>query len=413
MLQALVGGAGRLAGMVLVLLVGLSTAWAQEGPAAVASDPSSLPPPAMPAAPWMFPAEPAMLEYVLRPGTESCRDEEHFRLELAIHRDARRDGEFLPFDLYDDERVLVRITVEKTAAGKFRGVVEHVPPPGQAKAPPVERVNSECRDLIRDVAFVASVYLPFLQRPACVPLEVPAPATVPPPAPVSAAQLRPGPVLAVVVAPGQAERPSPDEQDCDPAKEGDAANDAACERLLARLQTKYGRRVEFWLLGGGLMTLAYTSGPGGGFAVGGAAQGKHWSVGLEAQVTLPAYATTGAPDEDFDVSSFVGLVVPCARFGETVRFLGCGVLGGGAQLARDTQAPSDKDAWGPAVRLGPRLGLEVPLGNRFAIQAYGEVSFAPVPFRITYKGAGEPDRRWTQSPASVFLGAMFSVKLTD
>ena len=348
-----------------------------------------------------------MLEYVLRPGTESCHDEEHFLLELAIHRDARRDGEFLPFDLYDDERVLVRVTVEKTAAGKFRGVVEHFPPPGQAKAPPVERVNSECRDLLRDVAFVASAYLPFLQRPACAPLEVPAPA------PVSAAQLPPGPVLAAVVAPSQAERPSSVERDCDPAKEGDAANDAACERLLARLRTKYGRRVEFWLLGGGLMTLAYTSGPGGGFAIGGAVQGKHWSVGLEAQVTLPAFATTGAPGEDFDVSSFVGLVVPCARFGETVRFLGCGVLGGGAMLTWDAQATDYRETWSPTVRLGPRLGLEVPLGQRFAILAYGEVSFAPIQKRITYTGAGQPDRRWTQSPASVFLGAMFSVKLGD
>ena len=83
MLGRLVGG---LAGMVLalVLVLGMSPVWAQSEAPSQAVD---LPP----SPPWMFPAEPAMLEYVLKPGTESCRDEEHFRLELAIHRDHRRE----------------------------------------------------------------------------------------------------------------------------------------------------------------------------------------------------------------------------------------------------------------------------------------------------------------------------------
>ncbi len=406
--------AGGLLAMVLVLVLGLSKVSAQTNPAPPPAPPRDLPPVAStppaatmppaasapPSPPWVFPAEPAMLEYVLGPGTESCRDEEHFRLELAIVRDARRDKEFLPFDLYDDERVLVRITLSTTPAGKFQGVVEHVPPAGQVAAPEVVKVNSECKDLVRDLAFAAAAYLPFLERPKCTQLaDAPCPAPVPSPvAPASATAAAP-PVQVEPRAQGAA---------CDPDKDGDEANDEACERLLARLRTKYGRPVEFWLLGGGLMTLVYTSDPGAGVVIGGAVQGKRWSVGLEAQVTLPAPVRV-APSRDADISSFVGLVVPCVRLGETVRFVGCGVVGGGAILSYDAENPVQSlSDW--TVRLGPRAGVEVPLGDRFAFFASGEVSFAPVLQVLNYR---PPLTSWVQSPASVFLSVGFSVRLGD
>lgn len=389
--------AGGLVAMVLVLVLGSPTVRAQTSPAPVATMPAPTPAAAPP--PWLFPADPAMLEYVLEPGTESCRDAEHFRLELAIVRDARRDKEFWPFDLYDDERVLVRVTLSKTPAGKFQGVIEHLPPAGQVAAPEVVKVNSECKDLVRDLAFAAAAYLPFLERPKCTqPADAPCPA--PAPSPIA-------PVSAPAAAPPVQLEPRAQGAGCDPDKDGDEANDDACERLLARLRTKYGRPVEFWLLGGGLMTLAYTSDPGPGVMIGGALQGKRWSVGLEAQATLPAPVRVG-PGLDSDVSTFVGLAVPCVRLGETVRFVGCGVVGAGAYLSYDAEDPVQAiTQW--TVRIGPRAGVEVPLGEGFAFFAAGEVSFAPIFANLSYT----PGPTWVQSAASVFLSVGFSVRLGD
>jgi hypothetical protein len=340
-----------------------------------------------------------MLEYVRKPGAESCRDEEHFRLELAIQRDGRRDDEFLPYDLYDDTSVLVRITLERTPDRKFRGTIEHLPPPGQAAAPNVVEVNSECRDLLRDLAFSATIYLPYLERPACVTVtEAPA-APAPPRSPVPAAVVQP---------PAEATPPrqAAEEPRCDPDKDGDPANDRRCEDLLAKLAPKYGPRVEFSLLGGGLMTLVYTSDPGPGVVIGASVGGKHWLVALEAQATLPAPVRV-APGLDADVSTFVGLVVPCVRLGETVRFLGCGVVGGGAWLSYDSQNPVKAIA-AETIRIGPRVGLEVPFGDRFAFFAAAEVAFAPARRGLRY---GPPVVTWEQSVASVFLSAGFSVRL--
>lgn len=386
MLQRLAGGLTW-----TVLLLSASTAWSQATPAVPQPAPS-------PSPPWMFPAEPPMLEYVLGPGTEACRDEEDFLLELAIVRDARRDAEFLPFDLYDDERALVRITLSKTPAGKFEGLIEHVPPEGRPAADPVVKVNSECRDLVRDLAFAAAVYVPFLERAQCAdPAE-------PPPAPKPPAPPAPPPD------PPPKALPLPAPLRCDPDREGDAENDAACKRLLAKLDTKYGRDVDFSLLGGGLMTLAYTSDPGPGFLLGATVQGEHWSVGLEVQTTLPAPVRVTSI-YDADVSTFVGLVVPCVRLGKTVTFVGCGVVGAGVFFSYDSQAPAAVQGIPqPAVRIGPRAGLEIPLDKRFAFFAFGEVSFTPI---IQVLEFSPPPSSWEASLASVFLSAGFSVRLGD
>lgn len=372
----------RVAGGLIASAVGLvsSSASAQaSGPPPDAPEPE-------------YPATPAMLQYVLKQGAEACPTEEDFRVEVAIVRDGRRDLEFLPFDAGDRERVLVRVTLERLPGGKLQGTIEHLPPPGTAARPPRVKVNSECEDLVRDLAFPASLFLPHLARPVCTPAEPSAP-----PAPAPAAP-PPGP-------PCEAPAPKPA---CDPDKDGDAANDEACKRLLARLEPKYGRRVDFSLLGGGLMTLVYTSDPGPGLVIGAAVQGDRWSVAIEAQATLPAPVRV-SPVYDADVSTFVGLVVPCVRLGKTVVFVGCGAVGAGMYLTYDSQAPAEVvtlTTW--TVRIGPRAGLEVPLGDRFAFFAWGEVSFAP---HIVVLDYSPPPVSWEQSVASVFLSAGFSVRL--
>lgn len=329
-----------------------------------------------------------MLKYVRAPGAELCPGEEEFRLEVAVVRDARRDLEFLPFDVHHDGTVLVRVTLGRTAGGKFRGTIEHIPPAGQPKAPSEEKVNSECEDLVRDLAFPASFFLPFLRRVALDPSPCPAcPPAPPPPAPARPLVLRPA---------------------CDPDRKGDQENDAACMELLVRLQSIYVPPVDptFWLTTGGLMTLVYTSDPGPGFSLGGDLRYERWSIALEAQVTLPAPVRVSALT-DADVSTFVGLLVPCVRLGETVRFVGCGVIGAGAYLSYDTQHPIQAII-GETFRLGPRAGLEVPLGNRFTVFASGEVAFAPLLHQLDYLPDGGV---WTQSPASVFLSAGVSFRL--
>jgi hypothetical protein len=351
-----------------------------------------------------FPKEAARLEYERRPAAASCPDEAAFRQEVAILRHARDD--FLPADPYDEQTVVVRITLDR-AGGRYRGTLTHVPPAGTPAEAPKVAVNSECEDLLRDLAFLATFFLPFLKTPQ---------ATVGPVCPVCpacAAPAEPVPVPARSPSPAPAE-PSPfDPPRCDPEKIGDGANDQACKEMLARLKAKYGPPVEpaFWLSTGGLLTLAYTSEPGPGFSLGADARGRYWSVGVEAQVTFPAQATTGFADEDFDASTFVGMLVPCARWNsEKVHLFGCGALGAGGYLTYDSQAPGRPDRIGPTIRIGPRLGLELPFGDRFAAYLFGEVSFAPIFKRVTYYETG---RQWVQNPASVFLGAGFSVKLAD
>lgn len=341
-----------------------------------------------------FPDKPARLVYERLPSAAACPDEEAFRVYLEFVRHGR-DNEFLPPDPTDKSTPVVRITLSRVG-GKYRGVLKHEPPPGTPAQPPEEKVNSECEDLVRDLAFPAAFFLPWSEdehhkheneepppRPAC-----PACPTCPAPQP---------PVFV-----------------CDPRRKGDPANDKACKSLLSELKIVYGDRVDpqFWLSAGGLLTLAYTSDPGGGFSLGADVRAKHWSVGLEAQVTLPAFVRLGEQAGvplGFDISTFVGMVVPCARFGETVQFVGCGAIGAGGMLTYDSLSVKDPSRLDLTIRLGPRAGVEVPFADRFAFYTYGEVSFAP----LIRSGGFVTGERWVQSAASVFLGAGFSVRLSE
>ena len=344
-----------------------------------------------------FPAEPAILEYERVAGAEECPGEDYFRDLIDLQRHTR-EKEFLRPDPYDDTSVVVRVTLER-AGGKFRGTITHLPPAGTKAEDPKVYVNSECVDLLRDLAFPASFFLPFVPfRPPAA--SCPA-APEPPPAPRPACS-----------APPPAPRPA-----CDPGHRGDPDNDRACLALLAVLSSSYGPRMDpsFWLGGGPLMTLLFTSDPGPGFFLTGILQGRHWSVGVEAQVTLPApvRVDTATGPADFDWSSFVGLVVPCGRVGERVRFVGCAVLGAGALIGYDSQAPTLKTTSNETFRLGPRAGVEVLLGDpkrpRVSLFAMGDLAFAPLQLGIRYNG--EPV--YLQNVASLFLSVGASFRLTD
>lgn len=343
-----------------------------------------------------FPDEPAILEYEKRPGAEECPGEEYFRDLVELQR-RTRDKEFLRPDPYDDASVVVRVTLER-ADGKFRGTITHLPPAGAEAEEPKVYVNSECVDLLRDLAFPASFFLPFVPFP-------------PPPASGPAAPQLP-PVRCPACPP-----PAPPPRACDPQRKGDPDNDRACLALLATLGSIYGPRMDpsFWLGGGPLMTLLFTSDPGPGFFLTGILQGRHWSVGVEAQVTLPAPIRVDTPGggADFDRSSFVGLLVPCGRVGEQVRFVGCAVLGAGAVISYDSQAPTLKTGVSEAFRLGPRAGVEVLLGDpkrpRVSLFAMGDLGFAPITADIAYNGVPV----YKQNVASLFLSVGASFRLTD
>lgn len=394
MLRRVVGG---LAGLSVVLgsLQGLTAGLAgASGPV-----PGNAPPAGTP--PQVYPDKPAMLEYAVAPGAEACPSEEDFRVEVAILRGGRRDQDFRPVDVYDEESALVRVTLERLTTGKFRGTIEHVPAPGKPARPPEVMVNSECEDLVRDLAFPATLMLPLLAPPA-----PPAPATSPPCAP-SGSEAPPSLPPPPAPAPPTANELPSVEPVCDPRRRGDPVNDRACLALLSALQSVYGPPVDptVWLLGGGLMTLFYTSDPGAGLVLGVDVRSRRWSVAAEVQATLPAPVRAG-PGLDADVSTFVGLIVPCVRFGETVRFVGCGVVGAGAYLSYDSQnATRWTDSY--TIRIGPRAGVEVPLDNRFAFFASGEVSFSPTPIRLRYGDAGA----WDTPVVSLFLSAGVSVRL--
>lgn len=159
----------------------------------------------------------------------------------------------------------------------------------------------------------------------------------------------------------------------------------------------------------GLMTVGLTANVGPGFGIGVDVRGEVFSLGVEVRGVLPAVAYAADPYDPtsnvtprpgaFDLSQWTGLLVPCGRY---KYFVGCAVAqAGGFVLHGDLD---DVFRW--AVAFGPRVGLEVPLGERFAVFGFGEALFTPA-----VAGIYETERNveWKQSIVSGFFGAGLSV----
>ena len=70
-----------------------------------------------------------------------------------------------------------------------------------------------------------------------------------------------------------------------------------------------------------------------------------------------------------DWSEYTLLFVPCGRYRYVVDFLGCGVVGGFVHNYDSNYFDHVRSLFGYAVKLGGRLGLEVPfMENRLAVR---------------------------------------------
>jgi hypothetical protein len=140
------------------------------------------------------------------------------------------------------------------------------------------------------------------------------------------------------------------------------------------------------------------------------------SLGLEMRGIFPAGVVarevrntkpgeTPLPPAPFDVSQLAAQLVPCAHFAKYLA--GCAVVQGFVLL---TQAGHLETA--PGWGLGPRLTLEIPFADRFAVFGFGE-ALIPVlgleqPFGYT-NGLDLRQRVWSQSIVSGFFGVGVSV----
>ena len=168
----------------------------------------------------------------------------------------------------------------------------------------------------------------------------------------------------------------------------------------------------FVLLTGGLF-----ADPGAAFALGVDLRGKApddpwiptYSFALEGRFALPGRVDASEQvnpgptyPKTFDVGQITALFVPCARW----KYLfGCAAVQGGMYYLTDSEY---EPVTSGAFAVGPRLGGRLPLGDHFALFAFGEVLFAPV--RIGFRPReppGEPDPNvwWLPSVAQGYAAA--------
>jgi hypothetical protein len=154
-----------------------------------------------------------------------------------------------------------------------------------------------------------------------------------------------------------------------------------------------------------LMTAGFTADVGPGMWIGAELRPtKSFSIDLEVRGVFPAYVVASKPLDPTkpslspvkpDVSNVEALLVPCFRYSV---LMACAVAHFGITNVQTPVYLSQGQSWG----FGPRLGVEIPLGDRFAIRAYGDAlfDFQPAQFDIF-----DRNLKWTQNVVSGFFGA--------
>lgn len=305
-------------------------------------------------------------------GPAQCLPEDLFRAEVAIALDGG--------DYFDDTAPdVVRVWFEKIPGG-YRGTVEYTDAKGH-KDPWIVKTGPLCETLGRWVGGAASDYIPpHLWRKA--PAEpAPCPVCVP---------SKPAAWVPPVLPPQRLDHPSPRRpEDMD---------------------------VTIGLSGLALMTAGLTADAGPGFGIMADVRGEVISLGLELRGVLPARTVASNPipgkvkngDAEFDLSQWTALLVPCARW----KFLvGCGV----AQAGVFNWKNRFEEGTLPVLSFGPRVGLDIPLGDQFGVFGFAEALFAASQAGLDFDRPGTPDgtpknAEWTQSIVSGFFGVGASVR---
>ena len=163
---------------------------------------------------------------------------------------------------------------------------------------------------------------------------------------------------------------------------------------------------------GVLLTANLTPNVGPGVWLGGELRTGPLALALEARAALPSSVQVGKYNTDY--SEFTLLFVPCGRYRYVVDFFGCGVIGAGYAQEYDSNFLPERarHSSGYVVRLGGRLGLEVPFwDNRLAARAWADVLYGLPPTEIGYLNANKMiEATWTRPDISVFSGVGLVIK---
>lgn len=165
----------------------------------------------------------------------------------------------------------------------------------------------------------------------------------------------------------------------------------------------------FGLTAGVLMTANYTADVGPGAYVGAEIRPtERFSFELQLRGIFPARVVASEPiwpdrpyetPKEPDVSNVAMLLVPCYRYSY---FMGC-VVGQFGITVFNTPSVATT---GQSIALGPRLGIEIPFLERFAVRAWGDAIFHIPP--VTY-GLEDVNLKWTESTVAALFGAGFVV----
>lgn len=298
------------------------------------------------------------LEYTRGPA--ACLREEDFALEVYLITRSPTQA---------DAPDVVKVWCEKGAMG-FTCRIQYVDASG--KAGKIQRIDGwDCWRVGREAAITASEFLPDATCPA------------PPPCP--------------------APEPCPA---CPPAKPCRCPPERVCPLPPKPPKSLFGMPT-LNLYAMGLLTGGLFADPGAAVALGIEARGAfsediwkpEFGFALEPRIAFPARVDArealdpNKPTivDTYNVGQFGLSVIPCARWRY---FFGCGVLQFGFYW-RDS--PAYLSAGQPSLALGPRAGVRIPLGDHFALFAFGEALFAPV--RLGFASPPEKNVYWLPSVA--------------
>lgn len=332
------------------------------------------------------------LVYVQGPG--ECLTEEGFRGEVAV----ALDGD----DHFDGAAADVLRVAFESVPGGYKGTLEYTDAGGK-KEPAKVQTYYNCEILGRMVGTSASYYVPRVVLPGA--------SVVPPPSAPSPPSASSPPSVPPPAAPPPSGSPAPGE------RRGDVIDPRA---RVPSLPARPPRRCEpppdemdltIGLSGFMVMSAFYTADVGGGFGLMGDVRYDFLSIGLELRGILPGRVYAREPvfpndptkptrEVELDVSQISGALVPCARW----KFLmGCAVAQLGTTIAKDVL----QDFKLATFATGPRVGVEVPIAERFAIFGFGEVLFAVQYAGVRYDIEGDvpaANTQWVQPIASGFFG---------
>jgi hypothetical protein len=305
------------------------------------------------------------LVYVRKSGAERCPDEEVLRF-----RTVGGFGQLDPFVKNGtDAPWTLRVVLSPEGKG-FAAEMSHLDASGEPVDGTTVRYDN-CDGLVWAAAYEMTLAIgPFPSPPPACPA---CPACPKPPA------------------------PPPPEPRCD----------AACmQKVEKALCEKYGRCMDLTLavMAGGLMSAGLTLEVGPGAWLGFEVKRDWFSIGVEVRGMFPAAAQryfASPPNSDF--FSFSGLLVPCARW---KWLFGCAFVEAGS-FVFTIPGGSKGDYSNLLLSVGPRAGVDVPIGAGFSGRAFADLAIRPYLPGVTVTDLNDPDQptlEWRLPLASGFFG---------